>query len=59
MKLVRFDSRGNCQFIYFDWREFKFKTTCWAENLSKLLGQTKEKKHLIIGIWNYQTKKKQ
>lgn len=52
MKIVRFNSQGNCQFIYFDWSEFKFKTTCWADNLHTLFGKTKEKKHLIIGLWN-------
>ena len=52
MKIVRFNSQGNCQFIYFDWSKFKFKTTCWANCLQALLGKTKEKKHLIIGLWN-------
>lgn len=53
MKIVRFDSKGHCQFIYFDWHDFKFKTTCWAENLDLLFGATREKKHFIIGFWNY------
>ena len=53
MKIVRFDSKGNCQFIWFNWRKFKFETTCWAKNLPDLLGATKEKKHLIIGLWNH------
>jgi len=52
MKIVRFDTKGNCQFIYFNWRKFKFETTCWVNSLDKLLGATKEKKHLIIGLWN-------
>ena len=52
MKIVRFNSDGACQFIYFDWREFKFKTTCWAKSLDGLLGATKDKKHIIIGLWN-------
>lgn len=53
MKIVRFDEKGNCQFIHFNWRKFKFETTCWANSLSGLLGSTKEKKHLIIGLWNH------
>lgn len=52
MKIVRFDEKGNCQFVYFNWRRFKFETTCWANNLQGLLGKTKDKKHLIIGLWN-------
>ena len=53
MKIVRFDSKGNCQFVYFNWRKFKFETSCWANSLQGLLGKTSEKKHLIIGMWNH------
>lgn len=53
MKIVRFDEKGNCQFVYFNWRRFKFETSCWANSLSELLGKTKIKKHLIIGLWNH------
>ena len=53
MKIVRFDTKGHSQFIYFDWHDFKFKTTCWAESLDLLFGATREKKHFIIGFWNY------
>lgn len=53
MKIVRFDEKGNCQFIWFNWRKFKFETTCWANSLPGLLGKTKDKKHLIIGLWNH------
>ena len=28
MKIVRFDTKGNCQFIYFNWRKFRFETSC-------------------------------
>ena len=52
MKIVRFDKSGNCQFVYFDWREFKFKTTCWAENLDMLFGRNRDKKHIFIGLHN-------
>ena len=52
MKIVRFDKNGNCQFVYFDWREFKFKTTCWAKNLDSLLGVNKDKKLIFIGLHN-------
>jgi hypothetical protein len=52
MKIVRFDIKGHCQFIYFDWHDFKIKTSCWAENLAALFGNTRSKKHIIIGIWN-------
>lgn len=52
MKIVRFDKRGNCQFVYFDWREFKFKTTCWARNLDDLFGRNKDRKHIFIGFHN-------
>jgi len=53
MKIVRFDSKGNCQFVYFNWRKFKFETSCWANSLQGLLGKTSGKKHLIIGLWNH------
>lgn len=53
MKIVRFDEKGNCQFVYFNWRRFRFETSCWANNLSGLLGKTKNKKSLIIGLWNH------
>lgn len=52
MKIVRFDSKGHCQFIYFNWRKFKFETSCWAHSIDMLLGKAKDKKHLIIGLWN-------
>jgi len=52
MKIVRFDEKGNCQFVYFNWHKFKFETTCWAASLDKLLGATRDKKHLILGLWN-------
>lgn len=52
MKIVRFDKKGHAQFIYFNWRKFRFETTCWADNLKILLGRTSDKKHLIIGIWD-------
>ena len=52
MKIIRFDTDGNCQFIYFDWREFKFKTTCWSHNIGGLLGDRKYKKHIFIGTIN-------
>ena len=52
MKIVRFDEQGCCQFIYFDWREFKFKTSCWARNFDSLLGKTKNKNHFFIGLFN-------
>ena len=52
MKIVRFDEQGCCQFIYFDWREFKFKTSCWARNFGSLLGKTKNKNHFFIGLFN-------
>ena len=52
MKIVRFNTKGNCQFIYFDWRKFRFDSTCWAESLNGLFGATKDKKHIIIGLWN-------
>lgn len=52
MKIVRFDCNGNCQFIFFNWRKFKFETSCWAESLDKLLGCIKHKRHLIVGLWN-------
>ena len=52
MKIVRFDKKGHAQFIYFNWRKFKFETSCWAMNIETLLGKSKDKKHLIIGIWN-------
>lgn len=52
MNIVRFDNEGNCQFVYFNWRKFKFETTCWAKGLDKLLGASRFKKHLIIGLWN-------
>ena len=51
MKIVRFNTKGNCQFIYFDWHDFKIKTSCWAKDLAALFGSTRNKKHLIIGIW--------
>ena len=51
MKIVRFDKNGNCQFVYFNWRRFRFETSCWANSLSELFG--KNKKHLIIGLWNH------
>jgi hypothetical protein len=50
MKIIRFDSKGHCQFIYFNWRKFKFETTCWAHTIGILWGKTKHKKHLFIGI---------
>lgn len=53
MKIVRFDEKGNCQFVYFNWRRFRFETSCWANSLSGLLGKTKNKKCLIIGLWNH------
>ena len=52
MKVIRFDKDGNCQFIYFDWREFKFKTTCWARGLDALFGKNCAKKHFFIGLHN-------
>lgn len=54
MRIVRFDKNGNCQFIYFNWRKFRFETTCWANSLKNLLGRTSGKKHFIIGLWNYE-----
>ncbi len=53
MKIVRFDEKGYCQFVYFNWRRLKFETSCWAKSLSGLLDKTKGKKHLIIGLWNH------
>ena len=52
MKIVRFDKKGHAQFIYFNWRKFKFETSCWAMNIETLFGKLKDKKHLIIGIWD-------
>jgi hypothetical protein len=52
MRIVRFDKSGNCQFVYFDWREFKLKTTCWARNLDGLFGGNKDGKHVFIGLHN-------
>lgn len=52
MKIIRFNKHGNCQFIYFDWKEFKFKTTCWARNIDILFGKKKNKKHIFIGLYN-------
>ena len=51
-KIVRFDNKGNCQFIYFNWRKFKFETTCWANGINNLFGINKEKEYIIIGIYN-------
>ena len=51
MKIVRFDKKGNCQYVYFNWRKFKFETTCWANSLANLLGVLKDKKHTILGLW--------
>ena len=53
MKIVRFDEEGNCQFIHFNWKRLRFETTCWANSIDVLFGSTKNKKHLIIGLWNY------
>lgn len=36
MRIVRFNTKGNCQFIYFKWRKFRFETSCWTESLDKL-----------------------
>lgn len=52
MKIIRFDKRGNCQFIYFDWKEFKFKTTCWAKSIDILFGRKNGEKHIFIGLHN-------
>ena len=52
MKIIRINRSGNCQFVYFDWREFKFKTTCWAKNLDSLFGKNNNRKHIFIGIHN-------
>ena len=53
MKIVRFNSKGNCQFVYFNWRKLRFETTCWAKGLDALFGMTKGSKHVIVGLWNY------
>lgn len=52
MKIVRFDKDGNCQFVYFNWRKFRFETTCWAHTIDALFGITKDKKHTFLGLWN-------
>ena len=52
MKIIRIDKDGCCQFVYFDWREFKFKSTCWARNIDSLFGTNKDKKHFFIGLHN-------
>lgn len=52
MKIVRFDEKGNCKFVYFNWRKFKFETSCWANSISGLFGKNNNKKHLIIGLHN-------
>lgn len=51
MKVIRFNEKGHCQFVYFDWRRFRFKTSCWAENVGKLLGNTKDKPRKFIGVY--------
>lgn len=51
MKIIRFNKNGNCQFIWFNWRKFRFETTCWAENIGKLLGLSNTKKHRFIGLY--------
>ena len=43
MRIIRFNENGNCQFFYFNWRKFKFETSCWAQHLGKLLGSTRIK----------------
>jgi len=53
MKIVRFDEKGNCQFVYFNWHKFKFETTCWANSISGLFGRNNDKKHVIIGLHNW------
>ena len=52
MNIVRFDRKGNCQLIYFNWRKFRFETSCWANNLPALLGKTAHRRHWIIGRLN-------
>lgn len=49
MKIIRFNKNGNCQFIWFNWRKFRFETTCWAENIGKLFGMSK--KCRFIGLY--------
>lgn len=51
MKVIRFNEKGHCQFVYFDWRRFRFKTSCWAENVCKLLGNTNDKPRKFIGVY--------
>lgn len=52
MKIIRFNNKGNCQFVYFNWRKFKFETSCWASSIDKLFGKNKDKKYIIIGLYS-------
>lgn len=51
MKIIRFNEKGYCQFIWFNWRKFRFERTCWGESIGKLLGNTKDKPHKFIGVY--------
>lgn len=51
MKIIRFNEKGHCQFIWFNWRKFRFETTCWCEDIGKLFGNTKDKSHKFIGLY--------
>lgn len=51
MKIVRFNGKGNCQFVYFNWKRFRFETSCWAEDLGRLFGGA-EGPRRFIGIFS-------
>lgn len=51
MKIIRFNEKGNCQFVWFNWRRFRFETTGWAKDIGKLFGMTNNKKHRFIGLY--------
>ena len=51
LKIVKFDKKGHCCFVYWNWKRFRFETTCWAHTIGDLFGSESERKHLIIGIY--------
>ena len=59
MEIVRFSNGGICQFVYFNWRKFRFETSCWARSIDLLFGLTKTRKHKFIGLYEPDPRQKE
>lgn len=52
MKIIEINKEDNsARFLYWNWRKFKFESTCWANNINGLFGNTKNRKVFCIMIY--------